>query len=85
MLSMRKRLAILLAGLMLLNSVAFAGETFEGHAEYDNTRELINEELFTDKNKLLRFVVKILGAFAVNREKPEVATFKTVFDIVKNI
>jgi len=49
MLSMRKRLAILLAGLMLLNSVAFAGETFEGHAEYDNTRELINEELFTDK------------------------------------
>ena len=36
------------------------------------------KELFTDKNKLLRFLVHSLGGFAVNREKPELATFKTV-------
>lgn len=35
-------------------------------------------ELFTDKNALLRFLVHSLGAFAVNRDKPELATFKTV-------
>ena len=36
------------------------------------------QELFKDNNKLLRFLVHTLGAFAVNREKPEIATFKTV-------
>lgn len=39
---------------------------------------MAKQELFQDKNKLLRFLVHILGAFAVNREKPEIATFKTV-------
>lgn len=39
---------------------------------------MAKQELFTDKNKLLRFLVHSLGAFAVNREKPELATFKTV-------
>ena len=39
---------------------------------------MAKQELFTDKNKLLKFLVHSLGAFAVNREKPELATFKTV-------
>lgn len=39
---------------------------------------MAKQELFTDKNKLLRFLVHSLGAFAVNREKPELATFKSV-------
>ena len=39
---------------------------------------MAKKELFEDENKLLRFLVHTLGAFAVNREKPEIATFKTV-------
>ena len=39
---------------------------------------MAQQELFKDKDRLLRFLVHILGAFAVNREKPEIATFKTV-------
>lgn len=39
---------------------------------------MAKQELFNDDNKLLRFLVHSLGAFAVNREKPEIATFKTV-------
>lgn len=42
---------------------------------------MAKQELFHDKNKLLRFLVHTLGAFAVNREKPELATFKTVKSI----
>ena len=40
------------------------------------------EELFTHKNPLIRFLVISLGSFAVNREKPERATLKTIKDIV---
>ncbi len=50
---MWKRLSILLAGLMLFNSVTFANDTFEGHAEYDDTMNRINEDLFTDKTDTL--------------------------------
>ena len=39
---------------------------------------MAKQELFRDDNKLLKWLVHILGAFAVNREKPEIATFKTV-------
>ncbi len=39
---------------------------------------MAKKELFTHENKLLRFLVHSLGGFAVNREKPELATFKTV-------
>ncbi len=39
---------------------------------------MAKQELFHDKNKLLRFLVHALGGFAVNRDKPEIATFKTV-------
>ena len=50
---MWKRLSILLAGLMLFNSVTFANDTFEGHEEYDDTMNSINEDLFTDKTDTL--------------------------------
>ena len=40
---------------------------------------MAKQELFNENNnKLLRFLVHTLGAFAVNREKPELATFKSV-------
>lgn len=42
---------------------------------------MAKQELFSDKSELLRFLVHSLGAFAVNREKPEIATFKTVKSI----
>ena len=43
---------------------------------------MAKQELFRkDTNKVLRFLVHILGAFAVNREKPELATFKTIKSI----
>ena len=43
-----------------------------------NVAYMAKQELFKDDDRLLRFLVHILGAFAVNREKPEIATFKTV-------
>ena len=42
---------------------------------------MAKEELF-DKKEKLNWLVKRLGAFAVNRSKPEIATFKTVRDIM---
>ena len=43
---------------------------------------MAKKELFEEEtNKVLRFLVHILGAFAVNREKPELATFKTIKSI----
>jgi len=43
---------------------------------------MAKQELFhKDTDKLLRFLVHTLGAFAVNREKPELATFKTIKSI----
>lgn len=41
---------------------------------------MAKEELFEPTEKL-QWLVKRLGAFAVNRTKPEIATFKTVRDI----
>ncbi len=41
---------------------------------------MAKEELFEPSEKL-QWLVKRLGAFAVNRSKPEIATFKTVRDI----
>ena len=43
-----------------------------------NVAYMAKQELFKDKSWLLRFLVHSLGAFAINREKPELATFKTV-------
>ena len=42
---------------------------------------MAKKELFNPEEKL-SWLVKRLGAFAVDREKPEIATFKTVKDIV---
>lgn len=43
---------------------------------------MAKKELFEEStNKVLHFLVHILGAFAVNREKPEIATFKTIKSI----
>ena len=42
---------------------------------------MAKEELF-NKDFKLNWLVKRLGAFAVNRTKPEIATFKTVRDIM---
>lgn len=39
---------------------------------------MAKKELFESENKLLKTLVRWLGAFAVNRDKPEIATFKTV-------
>ena len=44
---------------------------------------MAKDELFVQKNLLTRFLVISLGSFAVNRDKPERATLKTVHDIVK--
>ena len=41
---------------------------------------MAKKELFEDSEKL-SWLVKRLGAFAVDRDKPEIATFKTVKDI----
>ena len=66
------------------NHTSYLDPPFVSLAANDTVAYMAKQELFTDKNWMLRFVVKILGAFAVNREKPELATFKTVFDITKN-
>ena len=39
---------------------------------------MAKKELFYSDNTALRTLVRWLGAFAVNRDKPEIATFKTV-------
>ena len=50
---MRMRLATFLTFLMFFNSAAFATDTFQGHAEYDNRFERPQEELFTGKTDTL--------------------------------
>ncbi len=42
---------------------------------------MAKKELF-DKSDKRHFLIKMLGAFAVDRDKPEIATFKTVRDIL---
>lgn len=65
------------------NHTSYLDPPFVSLAANTTVAYMAKQELFTDKNKLLRNIVKILGAFAVNREKPEVATFKTVIDLMK--
>lgn len=45
---------------------------------------MAKDELYKHKNPLIKFLVISLGAFSVNREKPEIATFKTIKDIVNH-
>lgn len=65
------------------NHTSYLDPPFVALASGDKVAFMAKQELFTDKNKLLRNLVKLLGAFAVNREKPELATFKTVLDLIK--
>lgn len=65
------------------NHVSYLDPPFVSLAANTTIAYMAKQELFTDKNTLLRNIIKILGAFAVNREKPEIATFKTIFDIMK--
>lgn len=69
----------LLAG----NHVSYLDPPFVTYAVQKKVAYMAKQELFTDKNSLLRFLVINLGAFAVNRETPEIATFKTVLDLLK--
>lgn len=65
------------------NHTSYLDPPFVALASNAKVAFMAKQELFTDKNKLLRNLVKLLGAFAVNREKPEIATFKTVLDLIK--
>ena len=63
------------------NHVSYIDPPLIAVSAWKNIAYMAKQELFHDKDKLLRFLVHILGAFAVNREKPEIATFKTVKSI----
>lgn len=63
------------------NHVSYIDPPLISYAAWKNIAYMAKQELFHDDDKLLRFLVHILGAFAVNREKPEIATFKTVKSI----
>ncbi len=65
------------------NHVSYLDPPFISIAVMRRIAYMAKQELFTDKNWLLRFLVISLGGFAVNRETPEIATFKTVFDLLK--
>ena len=61
------------------NHVSYLDPTFVSLAVWKCVAYMAKQELFQDKaKKLLFFLVHTLGAFAVNREKPELATFKTI-------
>ena len=60
------------------NHVSYIDPPLIALAAWKNIAYMAKRELFYDENKLLRFLVHSLGGFAVNREKPEIATFKTV-------
>lgn len=60
------------------NHVSYLDPPMLTYAVHKRVAYMAKKELFTDKNPVLRFVVHSLGGFAVNREKPEIATFKTV-------
>ena len=74
-----KKKRYLLAG----NHVSYLDPPFVTYAVQQKVAYMAKQELFYDKNSLLRFLVINLGAFAVNRETPEIATFKTVLDLLK--
>lgn len=77
--NLKKGVKYLYAG----NHTSYLDPPFVALAANKKVAFMAKQELFTDKSALLRFLVKNLGAFAVNREKPELATFKTVLDLIK--
>ena len=60
------------------NHVSYLDPPLVSYATQKLIAFMAKKELFEGNNELLKFVVHSLGAFAVNREKPELATFKTV-------
>lgn len=60
------------------NHVSYLDPPMLTYAVHRRIAYMAKKELFEDKNSLLKFLVHSLGGFAVNREKPEMATFKTV-------
>ena len=60
------------------NHVSYIDPPLIAVAAWRTIAYMAKQELFHDKSKLLRFLVHTLGGFAVNRDKPEIATFKTV-------
>ena len=51
---MRKRLALLLLNIFLINNVALAsGDVFQGHAEFSSEQTELDKELFTGKTETL--------------------------------
>ncbi len=51
---MKKRLALLLLSIFLINNVALAsGDVFQGHAEYSNEYPELDKELYTGKTETL--------------------------------
>ena len=69
-----KKSRVIFAG----NHVSYIDPPLIALAAWRTIAYMAKQELFHDDSKLLRFLVHSLGAFAVNREKPEIATFKTV-------
>ncbi len=69
--------------LFTANHTSYLDPPFVALAANKRIAFMAKQELFTDKNWLLRHLVRVLGAFAVNRERPELATFKTVLDLIK--
>ena len=60
------------------NHVSYLDPPMLSYAVQRRVAYMGKKELFESKNELLKFLVHTLGGFAVNREKPELATFKTV-------
>ena len=60
------------------NHVSYLDPPMLTYAVHKRIAYMAKKELFESDNKLLKFLVHSLGGFAVNREKPELATFKTV-------
>ena len=60
------------------NHVSYLDPPMLTYAVRKRVAYMAKKELFEDKNPILRFLAHGLGGFAVNREKPELATFKTV-------
>ncbi len=60
------------------NHVSYLDPPLVSYATQELIAFMAKKELFESENWLLKFVVHSLGAFAVNREKPEISTFKTV-------
>ena len=60
------------------NHVSYLDPPLVTYAVHKRIAYMAKKELFESKNQVLKFLVHSLGGFAVNREKPELATFKTV-------